>query len=171
MSRLVAELLELARLDRDGSLQLGSADLADVMREVANDIRALHPEREITLEVPEHLECEADEARIRQILSNLLSNAVEHTPEDTPSTVRLRAEDGHAVIEVADEGPGMGEEDQHRAFDRFYRGNRAPGGGSGLGLAIVYAIAAAHGGEVDIVSTLGEGTTVAVRIPLHRPEK
>lgn len=167
MSRLVAELLELARLDRSGSLQLERTDLAEVLREVANDARALRAGTEVTLDVPDHLECDIDEGRIRQVLANLLSNVTEHTPEGTPITLRLRAEDTSIRIEVADGGPGMSEEDLRRARDRFYRGTRAPGGGSGLGLAIVDAIAVAHGGEVDIDSTLGSGTTVTVRVPLH----
>ncbi|RNL83967.1 sensor histidine kinase [Halostreptopolyspora alba] len=167
MSRLVAELLELARLDRSGSLRLERTDLAEVLREVADDARSLRTDTEVTLDVPDHLECEVDEGRVRQVLANLLSNVTEHTPDGTPITLRLRAEDASARIEVADEGPGMSEEDLRRARDRFYRGTRAPGGGSGLGLAIVDAIAVAHGGEVDIGSTLGAGTTVTVRFPLR----
>lgn len=171
MSRLVAELLELARLDRSGSLRFDRIDLAEVLREVADDARALRPDSAVSLEVPDHLECEADEGRIRQILANLLSNVTEHTPEGTPVTLRLRTEDGNAVLEVADGGPGMSDEDLQRAIDRFYRGTRAPGGGSGLGLAIVDAIAVAHGGDVGLESTPGAGTVVTVRIPLHHGEE
>ncbi|MFC4563212.1 sensor histidine kinase [Nocardiopsis mangrovi] len=165
MSRLVAELLELARLDRNGSLQFADADLALVVREMVADARAVEPGRPIALEAPGRLPCRADEARFRQILANLLANVGEHTPEGTSATVRLRADDGSAVLEVADDGPGMGAEDLRRAFDRFHRGNRAPGGGSGLGLAIVHAIATAHGGAVGIESAPGVGTTVTVRLP------
>ncbi|GAA3745749.1 two-component system OmpR family sensor kinase [Spinactinospora alkalitolerans] len=170
MSRLVAELLELARLDRTGSLQLVTADLAAVVREMVADAKALEPARRIDMELPERLECEIDETRFRQILANLLANVREHTPEDTPVTVRLGPDDsGDAVsLEVADTGPGMADDDVHRAFDRFYRGNRAPGGGSGLGLSIVHAIATAHGGDVRIESRPGEGTTVAVHLPARR---
>ncbi|MDA8369302.1 MAG: HAMP domain-containing sensor histidine kinase [Nocardiopsaceae bacterium] len=171
MSRLVAELLELARLDRTGSLELGETDLAMVARETVADARAREPERDLALEAPDQLVCEADEARLRQVLANLLTNISEHTPADASAAVRLRTEDASVVLEVADTGPGMAAGDLRRAFDRFYRGNRAPGGGSGLGLAIVHAIAAAHGGDVDITSVPGSGTTVTVRIPLRRAER
>ncbi|MGI5120014.1 sensor histidine kinase [Marinactinospora thermotolerans] len=174
MSRLVAELLELARLDRTGSLQLATGDLAALVTEMVADARALEPDRPIALEVPEVVEAEVDEARFRQILANLLANVREHTPADTPVEVRLRAEgtvdDGRpaAVLEVADTGPGMGAEDARRAFDRFHRSTRTPGSGSGLGLSIVEAIATAHGGEVTLITELGKGTTVRVRLPLRR---
>ncbi|WP_017542348.1 sensor histidine kinase, partial [Nocardiopsis prasina] len=167
MSRLVAELLELARLDRTGALQRSETDLTVLAGEVVRDARALEPGREITLEAPGELWCDADEARLRQILANLLANVREHTHEETPVVVRLRSEGETAVLEVADRGPGMVTEDLGRAFDRFYRSNRTPGSGSGLGLSIVHAIADAHGGGVDLDSTPGEGTTVTVRIPLH----
>ncbi|MFD0773800.1 sensor histidine kinase [Streptomonospora algeriensis] len=170
MSRLVAELLELARLDRTGALQRSGTDLTVLAGEVVGDARALEPEREITLEAPEELWCDADEARLRQILANLLANVREHTHEDTPVAVRLRPEGDTAVLEVADQGPGMTADDLGRAFDRFYRSNRTPGSGSGLGLSIVHAIADAHGGGVDLDSAPGEGTTVTVRIPLQAPE-
>ncbi|GAA4940299.1 hypothetical protein GCM10023224_22510 [Streptomonospora halophila] len=171
MSRLVAELLELARLDRTGSLQHGEADLAVLSEEVVRDARALEPQREFVLEAPSELWCVADEARLRQILANLLANVREHTPGKTPVEVRLRAEGEYAVLEVADQGPGMAADDLRRAFDRFYRGNRTPGSGSGLGLSIVQAIADAHGGDVDLDSAPGRGTTVRVRIPLRTPDR
>ncbi|MUL43999.1 HAMP domain-containing histidine kinase [Streptomonospora sp. PA3] len=167
MSRLVAELLELARLDRTGSLRRAATDLTVVADEAVRDARALEPEREIALEAPEELRGDVDEARLRQILANLLANVREHTPARTRVTVRLGAEDGSAVLQVADDGPGMAPDDLRRAFDRFYRGTRTPGSGSGLGLSIVQAIAAAHGGGVDLHSVPGEGTAVTVRIPLH----
>jgi two-component system OmpR family sensor kinase len=170
MSRLVAELLELARLDRHGSLQLGATDLAEVVREMVADARAVDPARPITLDAPESLTVRADEARVRQILANLLANVGGHTPEGVSARVRLSADGDTAVLEVADDGPGMSPEDLRRAFDRFYRGTRAPGAGSGLGLAIVHAIATAHGGRVDLASTPGAGTTVTVRIPARPPE-
>ncbi|PSK98616.1 two-component system OmpR family sensor kinase [Murinocardiopsis flavida] len=170
MSRLVAELLELARLDRSGSLQWDRCDLAAVVRDVVADARALEPGRRLRLDVPDHLEREIDETRFRQILANLLGNVREHTPPGTPATVRLSAGTGPAetVLTVSDDGQGMSSEDQQRAFDRFYRGTRAPGGGSGLGLAIVRAIAEAHGGTVHLVPRNGHegsGVTVTVRIP------
>ncbi|MEY9214052.1 HAMP domain-containing histidine kinase [Thermobifida halotolerans] len=166
MSRLVGELLELARLDRAGSLELATCDLAALVREMTGDAASLEPDREFTLDVPDRLLWEVDETRFRQILANLLANVREHTPPQTPVTVRLHSDDdGEVVLEVADAGPGMSSEDAARVFDRFYRGTRAPGGGSGLGLPIVQAIAVAHGGTVTLDSRPGEGTTITVRIP------
>lgn len=168
MSHLVAELLELARLDRTGALERGPTNLAVIVGEAVSDARVLEPAREISLDAPKELWCDADEARLRQILANLLANVREHATAATPVSVVLRAEDGSAVLEVTDQGPGMTQEDLRRAFDRFYRSNRAPGSGSGLGLAIVQAIADAHGGTVELDSAPGEGTTATVRIPLHQ---
>ncbi|MFW5416064.1 HAMP domain-containing histidine kinase [Nocardiopsis sp. CNT-189] len=165
MSRLVGELLELARLDRGGSLHLETADLVPVVREMVADARVVAPDREISLEAPDRLPCRIDEARFRQVLANLLANTAEHTPEGTPVRVRLSAGPAHAALEISDEGPGMSGEDLRRAFDRFHRGTRSPGGGSGLGLSIVAAIADAHGGDSGIASAPGAGTRVTVRFP------
>ena len=165
MSKLVGELLELARLDRAGSLELATRDLAELVRDMTGDAASLEPEREFTLDVPDRLFWQIDETRFRQILANLLGNVREHTPPDTPVTVRLHADGDEVVLAVTDAGPGMSAEDAARVFDRFYRGTRAPGGGSGLGLPIVQAIADAHGGTVTLDTRPGEGTTVTVRIP------
>jgi two-component system OmpR family sensor kinase len=110
-----------------------------------------------------------DEARLRQVIGNLVSNAINHTPPDTPVEVRLRTEDGSAVLEVADSGPGLSAEQAERVFERFYRADPARGrvsGGTGLGLAIVAALVAAHGGRVEVDTTVGAGTTFRVYLPL-----
>ena len=170
MSLLVAELLELARLDRTSSLDLTETDLADLARDAVADARAVEPDRPVTAEVPASLVVIADESRIRQVLANLLGNVRAHTPAGTPAVVRLREDRDGAVLEVADAGPGMSEQEAARAFDRFYRGPRGSepssgGTGSGLGLSIVQAIAAAHGGHVTVRSTPGTGTTLRLWIP------
>jgi signal transduction histidine kinase len=170
MSMLVAELLELARLDRTSSLDLTETDLADLARDAAADARAVEPDRPVTAEVPASLVVIADEPRIRQVLANLLGNVRAHTPAGTPATVRLYGRGGGAVLEVADAGPGMSEQEVARAFDRFYRGARGTesnedGTGSGLGLSIVQAIAGAHGGFAAVRSAPGAGTTVQLWIP------
>jgi two-component system OmpR family sensor kinase len=174
MSKLVAELLELARLDRTSSLDLTECDLAAVVRDAAADAAAVEPGRPIKVETPDRLIAVADEPRIRQVLANLLANAREHTDPATPVAVRL-ARAGHgAVIEVADAGPGMSAEDAAAAFDRFHRGLRggqnggqqpAGSGGAGLGLSIVQAIARAHGGQAMLESVPGRGTVVRVWLP------
>jgi signal transduction histidine kinase len=178
MSMLVAELLELARLDRGSSLDLTETDLAALARDAVADARAVEPDRPVTADVPPSLVVIADEARMRQVLANLLGNVRAHTPAGTATAVRLWSRDGGAVLEVADNGPGMTPEDAARAFDRFYRGNGHQPSltdddatGSGLGLSIVRAIVAAHGGQAQLWSTLGSGTSVQLWIPIHSPER
>jgi signal transduction histidine kinase len=187
MSMLVAELLELARLDRPSSLDLSDTDLTMLARDAAADAHAVEPGREVRTSVPGSLVVTADEPRIRQVLANLLGNVRTHTPPGTPATVRLYPEGRGAVIEVSDQGPGMSEHDAALAFDRFHRGEgalaaattrpRAQGGldgtevaSSGLGLSIVAAIATAHGGHADLASAPGEGTTVRLWIPIKNQD-
>jgi signal transduction histidine kinase len=178
MSTLVAELLELARLDRTSSLDLAETDLALLVRDAAADASAVEPGRPVKAEAPARLIAVVDEARIRQVLANLLGNVREHTPPGTPVAVRLAPVRGGAVLEVADAGPGMPAEDAARAFDRFYRGaeragrvddDRDPGTSSGLGLSIVAAIAAAHGGQAVLESQPGYGTRVRIWLPAESP--
>jgi len=179
MSTLVAELLELARLDRTSSLDLAETDLASVVRDAVADAAAVEPQRPVRAEAPPRLVAVVDEPRIRQVLANLLGNVRAHTPVSTPVAVRLGAITGGVLLEVADAGPGMSEQDAVRAFDRFHRGaDRAAdtdrtsgaarpssGGGSGLGLSIVQAIAAAHGGRATLESWPGRGTRVRIWLP------
>jgi two-component system, OmpR family, sensor kinase len=183
MSLLVAELLELARLDRDSSLDLTETDLAALAVDAVADARAVEPDRPVTAEAPPSLVVTADEPRIRQVLANLLGNVRAHTPAGTPAAVRLYRQSDGAVLEVADAGPGMSEQEAARAFDRFFRGARGSeasgngasgngagdgdGTGSGLGLSIVQAIAAAHGGYARLRSAPGAGTTVQLWIPAN----
>jgi signal transduction histidine kinase len=122
MSTLVAELLELARLDRTSSLDLAETDLAALVRDAAADAHAVEPARPVRVEAPSHLVAVVDEARVRQVLANLLGNVREHTPAGTPAAVRLAASGGGVLLEVADSGPGMAPADAARAFDRFHRG-------------------------------------------------
>jgi two-component system OmpR family sensor kinase len=184
MSTLVAELLELARLDRTSSLDLAETDLAGLVRDAAADARAVEPDRPVRAEAPDRLVAAVDEARIRQVLANLLGNIREHTPKGTPVAVRLGQVRDGVVLEVADAGPGMSQQDAAQAFDRFHRGAVQPaadgadgagpdgpegdhsgGGGSGLGLSIVQAIAVAHGGQATLESWPGHGTRVRIWLP------
>jgi signal transduction histidine kinase len=183
MSTLVAELLELARLDRTSSLDLTETDLASVVRDAVADASAVEPQRPVRAEAPPRLVAVVDEPRIRQVLANLLGNVRAHTPVATPVAVRLGAITGGVLIEVADAGPGMSAEDATRAFDRFHRaasrdddeaaprGGQAErterAGGSGLGLSIVQAIARAHGGRATLESFPGRGTKVRVWLPVR----
>jgi len=184
MSTLVAELLELARLDRTSSLDLTETDLAAVVRDAVADAAAVQPQRPVRAEAPPRLVAVVDEPRVRQVLANLLGNVRAHTPPTTPVAVRLGAISGGVLIEVADAGPGMSTQDAVRAFDRFHRaasrdesawsgegegGQRQAdrSGGSGLGLSIVQAIATAHGGQATLESKPGRGTKVRVWLPVR----
>jgi two-component system OmpR family sensor kinase len=180
MGLLVEDLLLLARLDQERPLQLAPVELPVIVSDAVHAARAVASDRQIELEVRSEgvpLVVEGDDARLRQVVGNLLSNAVTHTPAGTAVTVRLRAEPGVAVLEVADQGPGLTPEQAQRVFERFYRvdsarSRRRPGGtvdtpgGTGLGLAIVAALVAAHRGTVDVDSVPGQGATFRVRLPL-----
>ena len=181
MSTLVAELLELARLDRTSSLDLAETDLAMIVRDAVADARAVEPGRPISALAPDRLIALVDERRIRQVLANLLANVRAHTPTSASATVRLEAAPGGVLLEVTDNGPGMSEQDAARAFDRFHRADHGAAGqaraadsgppddlagrGSGLGLSIVQAIAAAHGGRATLESAPGQGTRVGIWLP------
>jgi len=171
MSSLVAELLELARLDRNSSLDLTETDLTELVKDAAADAKAVEPDRPVSATTPPHLVVVADEPRLRQVLANLLGNVREHTAAGTPVAIRLAPAGQGALLEVTDAGQGMNDEEAARAFDRFYRGghNGQDGHGSGLGLSIVQAIAAAHGGHAMLRSTHGIGTSVQVWIPSRPP--
>jgi two-component system, OmpR family, sensor kinase len=171
MSSLVAELLELARLDRHSSLDLTETDLSALVADAVADAQAVEPRRPVSARIPESLLVVADEPRIRQVLANLLGNVREHTAPDTPAFVRLSEAGQGALLEVTDSGQGMDAEAAARAFDRFYRGghNGKDAHGSGLGLAIVQAIAIAHGGHAMLKSAARVGTSVQVWIPFQPP--
>ncbi|GLZ16187.1 two-component sensor histidine kinase [Actinomadura sp. NBRC 104425] len=163
MSALVGDLLELARLDRDASLRPARVDVVALARDAVADASAAGPDHPVTLEAPDELVATVDQARVRQILANLLANVRTHTPPGTAVTVRLRRDPGGLLVEVADQGPGMAPEDAARAFERFHRAGDGSSG-TGLGLPIVAAIAAAHGGRAQLLSKPGRGTVVSVAL-------
>jgi signal transduction histidine kinase len=158
MSNLVAELLELARLDRTSSLDLTETDLAGVVRDAVSDAIAVEPQRPAQAEAPPRLVAVVDEARIRQVLANLLGNVRAHTPATAAVVVRLGEIRGGVLLEVADAGPGMSAEDAIRAFDRFHRAGAVTdaaavppedehGNGAGLAIARTTIPAAAASGD------------------------
>jgi two-component system OmpR family sensor kinase len=169
MTSLVDDLLLLARLDRKRPLERNVVDVGRIVRDVVAGERIVHPDREYRLEA-DGMRVLGDEARLRQVLLNLIANAASHTPAGSPIEVALRRERGEAVIEVADHGEGLTPEDAGRVFERFFRVDaaraRGDGGGSGLGLAIVAAIVDAHGGRVEVESTPGHGARFRVRLPV-----
>jgi two-component system OmpR family sensor kinase len=170
MGSLVDDLLHLARLDQGRPLEREPVDLAAIARDAVADALAVEPDRAITAEASSAVTVVGDEARLRQVVSNLVANALVHAP-GAPIEVRATVEGGSGVVAVTDHGPGMAADDADRAFERFYRADASRDrhhGGSGLGLSIVDATVRAHGGSATLTSG-PEGTTVRVEIPIESP--
>lgn len=184
MGVLVDDLLLLARLDADRPLARQTVDFAVLVADCVRDAAAAAPEDLITRTGPDSLPLTGDADRLRQVVMNLLTNAVRHTPSRTPVEVGLAVEEGSgpagpgsaggdggwAVLTVRDHGPGLPPDELGNVFEAFYRvgmGRDRGGGGSGLGLAIVKTVVAAHGGSVTATSAPGAGATFTVRLPLR----
>jgi two-component system OmpR family sensor kinase len=171
MGLLVEDLLLLARLDAQRPLDRRRVDLLALATDAVHDARSIAPKRDINMEVfdgPGTPEVLGDEPRLRQVLGNLMANALQHTPENSGVTVRVGTADDRAVLEVCDEGPGMSAEDAHRVFERFYRADSSrarTSGGSGLGLSIVDSLVYAHGGTVSVTTAPGHGCRFKVSLP------
>ena len=171
MGVLVDDLLMLARLDAQRPLERQPVDLLLLATDAVHDARAVAPSRTVNLEVldgPGIPQVLGDEARLRQVLGNLLANAMQHTAEDARITVRVGTSGDAAVLEVDDEGQGMEEADARRAFERFYRADTSrarSSGGTGLGLSIVDSLVRAHGGRVSIETAPGRGCCFRVSLP------
>jgi len=171
MGSLVEDLLLLARLDQAREMESRPVDLTHLLEDAVASARAAGPNHSVSLEIPnEEVFTLGDEVRIHQVVANLLANARAHTPAGTAIKVSLREVTDGIDIDVADNGPGLTEEDQKRIFERFYRADpsrvRVDGEGSGLGLSIVDAVMRAHGGSVSVKSKLGEGATFTLHFPL-----
>lgn len=175
MSGLVEDLLTLARLDGERPMELQTVDLAVLAADAAQDARTIAPDRVLTvsgIDGPiEPTELTADERQLRQVVTNLVTNARVHTPADSPVEVLVgTAGEGVVALHVRDHGPGIPEADRARVFERFYRADwsrsRGAGGGNGLGLAIVHAIVTAHRGTVRVEETPGGGATFVVELPV-----
>ncbi|MES5820678.1 HAMP domain-containing sensor histidine kinase [Streptomyces sp. RG80] len=196
LTRLVEDMLLLARLDErtpsdtaysrhqgtdpgttvPAALDLTPMDLRTPAVDALHDVRALDPTRPVTVTgpggagLPGSAPALADESRLRQVVTNLVGNAVTHTPPGTPIRIGVGTLGECAVLEVADQGPGLTEEQKARIFERFYRadGSRTRStGGAGLGLAIVQSLVTAHAGRVEVDSAPGCGTTFRVLLPSH----
>lgn len=171
MGTLVEDLLLLARLDRERPVERGEVDMLSVALDTVAATEVVADGRQIELTTQRGpFVVSGDDLQLRQVLSNLVSNAVRHTGRDASINVRLDVEDGSVLLEVADDGPGMAEDQANRVFERFYRADKARSrqeGSTGLGLAIVSAIVTAHDGSVQVRSTEGEGSVFSVWLPLH----
>jgi two-component system, OmpR family, sensor kinase len=186
MGILVEDLLLLARLDQQRPIEHRPVDLLVLAADAVQDTRMIAPGRPVKLDVEpgKAFLINGDEARLRQVIGNLMTNALTHTPDGTAIDVRLRS--GFlpgpvpypgapaqpvpaAVLDVADQGPGLTAEQAQRVFERFYRADQArnrKSGGNGLGLAIVSALVAAHGGRATVESAPGQGATFRITLPL-----
>jgi two-component system OmpR family sensor kinase len=169
MQTLIDDLLLLARLDEGRPLASERVDVVAVLDDAVDAARAVGPEWPITLDAPPTLVVTGDPMALRQVVDNLLANVRTHTAPGTATRVSARIDGAEAVLEVSDDGPGLGAEDAARVFERFYRVDASRSrarGGSGLGLAVVHALVVAHGGQVDVESRPGQGATFRVRLPL-----
>jgi two-component system OmpR family sensor kinase len=169
MGSLVDDLLLLARLDQGRPLEHEEVDLSALAEDAVRDARAVDPDRPISASVPGRVVVIGDDGRLRQVVGNLVRNALVHTPPRTPIKVRVHRANGKARLEVRDEGPGMSTEVAAKAFERFYRADPSrtrARGGSGLGLAIVDATVRAHDGVVSLDTAPGRGTTVSIEFSL-----
>jgi two-component system OmpR family sensor kinase len=171
MGGMVDDLLLLAYLDQNRPLRREIVDLAALTADAVADARVRAPDRRIDYAAPDaEVLIDADADRTRQVLANLLGNAVTHPPAGTPVRVVLRRVGDEVTLEVVDDGPGLAAEQVGRLFERFYRvdvGRSRALGGSGLGLAIVQAIVQASSGSVRCVSEPGRGTSFVVTWPVH----
>ena len=168
MGRLVDDLLLLARFDAGRALERGPVDLASIAAGAVQQARIVAAGRPITLEAAEPVIVDADAGRLRQVIDNLIGNAIQHTPPGTPVAVSVSSEPGSGRLTVADSGPGMTREQASHVFERFYRTDSArtrARGGTGLGLAIAASLAAAHGGELTVDTEPGRGAAFHLRLP------
>lgn len=167
MKGLVEDLLLLARLDQVREGEKVPVDLAVLAADACSDAVAAGPGRPVTLSAPVPVVVLGDEAHLRQALGNLVANAVRHTPPGTPIEVSARLDQGQALLEVRDHGPGLDEETMAHAFDRFWQADPARSAkGAGLGLAIVAAVAAEHEGAATAANAEGGGALFCLRLPL-----
>ncbi len=174
MGVLVDDLLLLARLDQGRPLEHRQVDLSALAKDAVDAARAVEPERQIELLAPDELVVTGDPDRLRQVLDNLLANVRAHTAITAKATVQVSRDGENARIDVIDEGPGLGQEEAARVFERFYRVDAArsrDSGGSGLGLAIVAAIVEAQGGRTSLMSAPGEGSTFRIELPIANSQE
>lgn len=167
LGAMIDHLLDLSRLE-SGAFRLNQdeVDLAQLTHDAADRVR-LSSGRVVEVESSGESLVTGDAVRLLEVITNLLDNAARHSTPGTPILATVRPEDGSVTIAITDEGPGISDEDQEKMFRPFTRGSRSSGG-AGLGLAITRSIVTAHRGTIDVVSSLGTGTTMSVTIP-RRP--
>ncbi|MBA2581543.1 MAG: sensor histidine kinase, partial [Thermoleophilaceae bacterium] len=174
MGVLVEDLLALARLDELREPDREPVDLTHVARDAADDARAAAPERTIELDANGPVVVLGDPHQLRQVLANLMRNALVHTPAGTPIELRVGRDGAEAMLEVRDHGPGLPTADSEAIFERFWRADPGRGrgrAGAGLGLAIVSGVVAAHGGRVQAADAAGGGASFVVWLPADGSER
>jgi two-component system OmpR family sensor kinase len=168
MGVLVGDLAVLAREGEGPEPARRRVDLTAVVSDAVADARAIDSERPISLRADGEVPVSGDDARLGQIIDNLLGNALTHTPRGTPVDVGVSIHGDQAVLRVRDHGPGMTDEQASHVFDRFYRGDAERlDGGSGLGLFIVASLARTFGGKASLDTSLGRGATFEVVLPVY----
>jgi two-component system OmpR family sensor kinase len=169
MSTLVDDMLLIARLDQGRPLERKPVDLQAIAADTAADARAVAPQREITMIAPGPVVVEGDDLRLRQVMGNLVRNALVHTPQQSAIEISVSTVDSVGRMSVTDHGPGLRAEEMERIFEPFFRADPSrsrDSGGAGLGLSIVNAVVTAHGGQVRVKETTGGGATFEVELPL-----
>ncbi|MEZ5987742.1 MAG: ATP-binding protein [Planctomycetota bacterium] len=177
LGTLVTDLLTLSRLDsRDDHVDFHRMDLRQTVTESVHGLRGKAETKGLSMSVDigdAPLWLVGDPEAMRQLIDNLVGNAINYTPSGGWVRLRLSADEEEARLQVSDNGVGISPKDRERVFERFFRVDKARSrelGGTGLGLAIVKNVALAHGGSVSVDSELGRGTTFTVRLPLTGPE-
>jgi two-component system OmpR family sensor kinase len=175
MSRLVADLLLLARADAGRISERTPCDLAEIVGNVAAEVTPVAGSRRLLIDNGRAVPLQGNPDELHRMVVNLVDNAIRHTPEDATIELSLDVEEDEAIIEVADDGPGIPEGMREEVFERFVRGSgpadTSAGGGTGLGLAIVRAVVQSHGGEVEAGRSLLGGALLTVRLPLGKSEQ
>jgi signal transduction histidine kinase len=174
MEEIVRNVLDFARARTGGAMPIRSeaVNMGDVCRDVIAEIEQAEPGREVSLCVKGDDSGEWDAARMAQVISNLIGNALQHSPRDTPVDVRIQGSFRSLVVEVHNSGPPIAPEVLSGIFEPFKRGLDTPGspsGNVGLGLYIVKEIVEAHDGKVDVCSRDGKGTSFVVKLPRASP--
>jgi signal transduction histidine kinase len=173
MTRLVGDLLLLARADAGGlPLERKLVELDNILFEVYQQVNLWEKSVDVSVVEIDQVYVWGDADRLKQLLLNLIDNAIKYTPANGRVSLSLAKAEGWAYIVIADTGVGIPPEDLPYVFDRFYRVDKARSrGGSGLGLSIAKSIAQAHGGDIHVSSRVGEGTTFTIRLPVYEEKK
>jgi len=172
LSKIVEQLFALSRLDAgEAQTEWTRFDLAELAKTTAEQMNLLAEDKGIAIScnVDKKVPVAGDRARLKQVVVNLLDNAIKYTPKQGAIQLNVTTVNGHAVLEVVDNGMGIPPDAQPHVFERFYRVDQTRSGDSGsagLGLSIVKSICTAHGAEVEVQSTIGKGSRFRVKLPL-----